>query len=305
MATRSALLLVNKPSGITSFASLYPVKRHIDRKVGHAGTLDKFAQGLMIVLTGSFTRLNPLFSSMDKSYIATICFGTETSTLDPEGDIINTLPIPDLPLIEQMLKQHFSGEIMQAPPQYSAIHIAGVRAYKLARGGTTIEMPQRPITIKETEIIDWQPPFLTIRIDCSKGTYIRSFARDLGVATGSCAYLTHLERISIGPYKLEDAVDPTNTDLLLHMVDMCHELLHLLPGFCEISVAENALKGLTHGNMPKDASLIATTAKPGDRYASLLSEEGTLLAVVSLTETLKPLRIISLVCTEEVLHDSP
>lgn len=299
MATRSALLLVNKPPGITSFASLYPVKRQIDRKAGHAGTLDKFAQGLMIVLTGSFTRLNPLFSSMDKTYDATICFGTETSTLDPEGEIINTRPVPGLPVIEQMLKQHFDGEIMQAPPQYSAIHIAGVRAYKLARSGTTIEMPQRPVTIKEYEILDWQPPFLTIHIECSKGTYIRSFARDLGLATESCAYLTRLERTSIGPYKIEDSVDSINTEMLLRMVDKRHEFLHRLPGFCEIVVAEHALKGLSHGNMPKDASLKHSTAKFGDHYASLLSEQGTLLAVVSLTETLKPLRIISLVCTEE------
>ncbi|PKL14042.1 MAG: tRNA pseudouridine(55) synthase TruB, partial [Spirochaetae bacterium HGW-Spirochaetae-8] len=85
MSKRSSFLLVYKPPGITSFASLYPVKRKIDKKVGHAGTLDKFAQGLMIVLTGSFTKLNPIFSMMDKSYLATICFGTETSTLDPEG----------------------------------------------------------------------------------------------------------------------------------------------------------------------------------------------------------------------------
>ncbi|MDD2407165.1 MAG: tRNA pseudouridine(55) synthase TruB, partial [Sphaerochaetaceae bacterium] len=133
--------MLNKPPGVTSFASLYPVKRTLGKKVGHAGTLDKFAQGLMIVLTGAFTRLNPLFSSMDKRYVATIQFGLETSTLDPEGEIICEKAPCDLPAIEQALKTSFIGTIMQKPPAYSALHIDGKRADTLARRGRYVDIP--------------------------------------------------------------------------------------------------------------------------------------------------------------------
>ena len=129
---------------------------------------------------------------MDKSYIATIRFGIETSTLDPEGVIVDSKPIPALESIDLALKEHFTGTILQAPPQYSAVHVDGVRAYKLARGGTAVEMQERPVVIHATEILDWQPPLLKIRVTCSKGTYIRSFARDLGHAVGSCASLALL-----------------------------------------------------------------------------------------------------------------
>ena len=301
MAKRSSILLVCKPPGITSFASLYPVKRKIDKKVGHAGTLDKFAQGLMIVLTGSFTKLNPMFSEMDKSYIATIHFGVETSTLDPEGEVVDTRVVPDIESIKRALEAHFTGTIMQAPPQYSAVHIEGVRAHKLARKGTVVEMTPRPVVIHGTEILEWQPPMLKIKVTCSKGTYIRSFARDLGHAAGSCAFLSLLERTSIGPFLSSEAVDPENSLALLDMAAQTHNHLKRVPGFADIILSEDALEGLKHGNLPRCQSILESTAGAGDRFASLLDAQGNLLAVVTLNENLFPQKVLALPCAEEVV----
>lgn len=300
MTKRSSVLLVYKPSGITSFTSLYPVKRTIDKKVGHAGTLDKFAQGLMIILTGSFTKLNPVFSNMDKSYIATIQFGTETSTLDPEGVIVDSKPVPTLQSIEQALEEHFVGTILQAPPQYSAVHIDGVRAYKLARGGTSVEMQERPVVILGTEILNWQPPLLNIKVLCSKGTYIRSFARDLGKAAGSCASLTLLERTSIGPFLSDEAVDPENSTALLDMAAKSQGYLKRVPGFAELILGDEAIEGLRHGNLPRPTSILHSKAKEGDGYASLMDTKGNLLAVVTLNDSLNPQKVLALPCAEEV-----
>jgi len=301
MTKRSSILLVCKPPGITSFASLYPVKRKIDKKVGHAGTLDKFAQGLMIVLTGSFTKLNPMFSNMDKSYIATIHFGVETSTLDPEGEVVDTQNIPDLESIKRALEENFTGAIMQAPPQYSAVHIEGVRAHKLARKGTTVEMIPRPVVIHATEILEWQPPLLKIKVVCSKGTYIRSFARDLGHAAGSCASLSLLERTSIGPFSSNEAVDPENSLALLDMAAHTHSYLKRVPGFADIVLSEDSFEGLRHGNLPRSQSILESTAVDGDRFASLLDAQANLLAVVTLNENLFPQKILALSCAEEVV----
>ena len=151
--TDSDIILFDKEEGITSFSSLYSIKRNYPRKtkIGHAGTLDKFASGLMIVLVGSATKLNPVFSSFDKSYIATIKFGEETDTLDPEGRIIKTSSLPAEDEVDTALKK-IRGESMQTPPVYSAVHVDGKRAYREARKNHEIEMPQRRICVYDAEI---------------------------------------------------------------------------------------------------------------------------------------------------------
>jgi len=300
MPKRSSLLLVNKRPGITSFASLYPVKHTIDSKVGHAGTLDKFAEGLMIVLTGAFTRLNPLFSSMDKTYEADIRFGIETSTLDPEGETVYEAPVPGLSAIQKNLETEFTGIILQTPPSYSAIHVDGVRAYKLAREGKNVMMTGRPITIHDTTILSWDPPILKLRVHCSKGTYIRSLARDLGRACGSCASLTALKRTSIGPYTLDEAVDPQDNQAMVAMSLNSIGLLHRLDGLADIVVSNEALKGLTHGNLPPVESLGISTVSPNDGFALLQNQEGQLLAVVTLGLDHLPQRIVALPCAEGI-----
>jgi tRNA pseudouridine55 synthase len=209
----SGLLLVKKSPGLTSFESLFEVKRLLNtRKVGHTGTLDKFASGLLIVLAGKALKLAPWFSSCDKEYEGVMRFGMETATLDPEGEIVGQGPLPSREEVEKALV-NFRGEILQAPPEYSAIHVDGKRAHEIARSGRQVEMKKRPVTVYEIELTSWEPPLAGLKVRCSAGTYIRSLARDIALAAGSRGYLTSLCRTRIGGFKLEDAADAENDNL--------------------------------------------------------------------------------------------
>ena len=204
--SHSGLVLLNKPSGVTSFGVLNILKKKLDTgKVGHTGTLDKFADGLMLVLTGKMTKLAPFFTDMDKEYIAVYKFGEETNTLDPGGEIIASADIPDLNIIEKKIDS-FKGNIMQQPPDFSAIHINGQRAYKLAVAGKKPDIPKRSVIIHDYRIQNWDPPFLSVKVKCSKGTYIRSLARDLGLACNSRAHVSALLRTEVGKWNIKDSV---------------------------------------------------------------------------------------------------
>jgi tRNA pseudouridine55 synthase len=199
------LILLNKKPGVTSFDALGEVKRALGTgKVGHTGTLDKFAQGLLVVLTGRALKLTPWFSHCDKQYRGRIHFGVETDTLDPEGQIIAEAEIPSREKVEQAFSL-FKGDIMQKPPVFSAIHVNGQRASKLARSGETVEMKERAVSIYKLELESWQPPFADIFVHCSSGTYIRSLARDIALAAGSKAHLCSLTRTQVAGFMLEDA----------------------------------------------------------------------------------------------------
>ena len=202
------LLLLRKAPGLTSFDSLNIIKKALSTgKVGHTGTLDKFASGLLLVLIGQAGKLCPWFSSCDKEYSGLIRFGIETDTLDPEGKIIAEAEIPSRKTVEEVLPG-FRGNILQAPPAYSAIHVGGKRAHELSRQGRAPEMEKRPVTIKELELVSWDPPFAGIRVCCTAGTYIRSLARDIALAAGSRAHLSNLVRNRIGGFHLSQAFDP-------------------------------------------------------------------------------------------------
>ncbi len=291
-------MLLHKPTGITSFASLGPVKRVIDKKVGHGGTLDKFAEGLMIVLTGSFTKLTLLVSNLDKRYTATMIFGAETSTLDPEGEVIATGDIPTLEMIEQVIFQQFQGTIEQRPPHYSAIHIDGKRAHALARSGQDFEVPLREVTLYETTILDWQPPFLTFEVHCSKGTYIRSLARDIALACNSRGHLVALKRNAIGPFTLEDAVDSQHAATLLTHAETSIERLQMLDKMGSLTVDEAGAQRLRYGNLPPKDAIIESKVEPEDVTALVCDPQNILLAVVGLDERGVPNKIYSLPCLE-------
>jgi tRNA pseudouridine55 synthase len=168
--------------------------------------LDKFAQGLLVVLTGRALKLTPWFSHCDKQYKGRIHFGAETDTLDPEGQINADAEIPSREKVEQALSL-FKGDIMQKPPIFSAIHVNGQRASKLARSGEAVEMKERAVSIYKLELESWQPPFADIFVHCSSGTYIRSLARDIALAAGSRAHLCSLMRTQVADFMLEDAVN--------------------------------------------------------------------------------------------------
>ena len=174
-------------------------------KAGHTGTLDKFAEGLLLVLIGRALKLSKWFTGCDKQYEGTICFGVETETLDPEGPPVATAPLPSRGTVEKALCQ-FTGEIEQVPPAYSAIHVGGERASVLARRGQAPQMQKRPVTIHRLELLSWEPPHARIFVHCSSGTYIRSLARDIALAAGSRAHLSALVRTRVAGFRLEEAV---------------------------------------------------------------------------------------------------
>jgi tRNA pseudouridine55 synthase len=206
MGAESGLLLLNKEAGLTSFEALTGVKRAFGTgKAGHTGTLDKFASGLLAVLVGKAVKLAPYTGRGEKEYLAVVRFGAETDTLDPEGAVIAEAPLPSREEVEAALPR-FRGEILQAPPAYSAVHVGGERAYELARSGKAPEMKKRPVTIYRLELLSFEAPEAVVRVVSSAGTYIRSLARDIALAAGSRAYLTGLTRTRIGAFTLEGAL---------------------------------------------------------------------------------------------------
>lgn len=210
-----SVLLIDKPSGMTSFGVVARVRRKLSQqlgkkaKVGHTGTLDPFATGLMIIVTGKECRNAGTYSKLDKVYEATIHLGQNSSTGDPEGELTTISGNqPTLTEVQAALVQ-FVGEIQQTPPIYSAIKINGKRAYKLAReGGTveTIEMPVRTVTIFSLDLIDYTYPDMKIRVHVSSGTYIRTLAEDIGKALMTGAYCTQLRRTKIADFSIDDSV---------------------------------------------------------------------------------------------------
>lgn len=205
------LMLIDKPSGMTSFGVVARVRRVLTSragkkvKVGHTGTLDPFATGLMIILTGKGTKQSSEFLKLDKVYEATIRLGQTSATGDPEGEITHqSSAVVESARIDEVL-EHFTGEIEQTPPIYSAIKIGGERAYKLARQGKTFEVPARKVTVYSLEVIDYSYPDLKIRAHVSSGTYIRTLAEDIGRELGVGAYCSELRRTQVGDFTLNDA----------------------------------------------------------------------------------------------------
>jgi tRNA pseudouridine55 synthase len=176
------------------------------RHIGHAGTLDPLAEGVLVLACGDATRTVEYLSDADKAYCAWIEFGRTTTTYDAEGETVAVCDrIPAREEIEAVLPR-FRGTITQRPPVYSAIQVGGRRLYALARAGAQIEAPPRQVQIMRLELTDWQPPVATLFVECSKGTYIRALAHDLGQALGCGAYLKRLVRLRTGPFTLDEAV---------------------------------------------------------------------------------------------------
>jgi len=206
-ASSHGLLLLNKKTGVTSFDSLRGIKKAFATgKAGHTGTLDKFASGLLLVLVGRGVKLASLFDNCVKEYTGTVFFGEERDTLDPEGAVIARGPVPVRGEVEAVLES-FRGNILQAPPEYSALHVNGRRAHELVREGVQPEMKKRPVTVYELNILSWRNPQAIIHVRCSAGTYIRSLARVIALAAGIRAYLSSLTRIKVGSFCLENAVE--------------------------------------------------------------------------------------------------
>ena len=204
---RSGILNIDKPLGMTSHDVVAAARRYLGIKaVGHTGTLDPEASGVLLLCFGRGTKFAQFFEGLEKTYWAVMRLGISTDTQDATGTILRereVLPI-DKPRIEAVLSQ-FRGSIEQIPPMYSAIKQQGKRLYQLARQGKTVERQSRPVVIRELELLDSRSPFVTLRITCSKGTYIRTLCEDIGEMLGYGAHMVHLQRCRIGPFGLWDS----------------------------------------------------------------------------------------------------
>jgi tRNA pseudouridine55 synthase len=218
------VLLIDKPVDWTSFDVVnkirYLIKRHLGIKkikVGHAGTLDPLATGLVIVCTGKFTKKIDEYQGMTKEYIADVRFGATTPTYDMESEPDATFPYDHITeeALKKVIQDSFSGEIEQIPPVYSAIKIKGQKAYDLARRGEKVTMKPRQVTIHKIDITRFDLPDVTLDVTCSKGTYIRSLAHDIGKALGSGAHLSGLRRTRIGDFSAGDAISMRDIEKVL------------------------------------------------------------------------------------------
>lgn len=201
-------LAIDKPAGWTSHDIVAKVRRLSGvRRVGHAGTLDPFATGLLVVAVGQATRLLQYAQNTTKEYRATLRLGLETDTLDPEGKVtekMSSAAWPDDAEIAAVVAG-FSGTLQQVPPSHSAVHVQGRRAYELARAGEAVNIPSREVTIHSIAVTQYAPPFIDIAVSCSTGTYIRSLARDIGLALKTYAYCHSLRRTRSGAFDVDDA----------------------------------------------------------------------------------------------------
>ncbi|MGO8694195.1 MAG: tRNA pseudouridine(55) synthase TruB [Rectinemataceae bacterium] len=277
----AGLILLRKPVGVTSFQALGSVKRALGtKKVGHAGTLDRFASGLLVVFVGAYCRLASYGGAGEKQYRGLIAFGAETRTLDPEGEIVAEGPVPELSTLKTALGR-FRGAILQRPPLFSAIHLDGRRAYERALAGEEPEMPERRVEIRELTLESYEHGVARVYVRCSPGTYIRSLARDIALACDTHAHLAELERLAVGPFRLADACDIDSFDatVCLRRIDAAaSEELGLVP----FAIGADMVSSFLHGrefSIDHLKPLSSAAFGEGGRGA-VFDPEGELLGIV-------------------------
>jgi tRNA pseudouridine55 synthase len=277
---QDGLVLLDKPSGQTSFQALGPLKKSLGTgKVGHAGTLDRFATGLLVVLTGKLTRLIRVFSGSEKRYTARVRFGEETQTLDPEGEVTATGRVPEEDEISSVLPR-FTGALDQVPPQYSAVHVSGRRAHELARGGRTATLEARPVEVFSLDLVGFDAPYADLVITCGGGTYVRSLARDLAYELGTVAHVTELRRTGIGDFGVDESIRPCDFKATRDLRP-ARELADRVPGVREARISEAVLRRVATGGPLSEGDV--ETASDEDGVIVLLSPEGRVVAAVERT----------------------
>ncbi len=202
------IIVVDKPSGMTSHDVVAIIRRKIrNKRVGHAGTLDPLATGVLVILVGPSTRLFDKFVGFDKGYGATLKLGVKTRSADIQGEVLLERPFEAVtqPMVEASFKK-FTGLIGQIPPMVSAVKHEGQRLYKLARKGIEVKREPRQIRVDTLDLIEFAPPFVRFHLDCSKGTYVRQIAEDVGEDLGCGACITDIRRTRVGPFTINDAV---------------------------------------------------------------------------------------------------
>jgi tRNA pseudouridine55 synthase len=279
------ILLIDKEEGKTSFDAVRTIRRVLKcKKTGHAGTLDPFATGLLIILLGQGTKLSPYIMGGKKKYRAEIRLGIETDTCDPTGSVTKETPVPDLSA-ESIADavNGFAGVIEQVPPVFSALKVNGQRAYKLARKGIGVELKKRKVTVYSIDFIDIRLPLITIDVSCSAGTYIRSLAVDIGKKLGTVAHLRNLRRLSSGLFNVENAVNLKELDLctgeaLLKKVIPLHESL---PDMRTVNLDNHLIEKVRNGYRPSWKEMTENIDLSGilKGYVKLVADSG-LVAVM-------------------------
>lgn len=279
----AGLLVVRKPPGPTSHTTVARIRRALGAdKAGHAGTLDPFASGVLLVGLGRATRLLEYLVGHPKTYRARVRLGEERDTLDRTGELLCSAPVPPLGLAElEALLARFRGRITQIPPAHSAIKVGGETLYRKARRGEAVSPPPRTVEIHRLDVLAWTPPELELEVECSAGTYIRSLARDIGAAVGCGAVLWDLVRTRSGPFGLDEAVDleeaerlgPDAWDRVLPPERMVAALPRADVGPAE---AQRILHGTAVPWQGSDARALAVFGPGGDLVAVACAKEGRL-----------------------------
>ncbi len=275
----SGWLVVDKPAGITSTAVVNKVRWALEaKKAGHAGTLDPEATGVLAVALGEATKTVPYITDALKAYVFTVRLGQATNTDDAEGEVIATSDLrPDDDMIKAALGR-FVGDIMQVPPQFSAVKIDGQRAYKKARDGEEMELAARPLWVEELLLVDRpDPDHVILEMTCGKGGYVRAIARDLGEALGCKAHVKSLRRIWSGPFQADDGITLDQVDALARTPELDAHLQPLEVGLSdlpEVRCLTESVAKLRNGN---PASVIASNVEYGEEVWA--SYEGKAIAV--------------------------
>lgn len=275
----NGFLNIDKPAGNTSADVVTKVRRWSgQRHVGHGGTLDPMATGVLPVCLGQATRLASFITESHKTYRAEVMLGESTDTYDSEGSTTASADPTSVTREQvQALLPSFSGAILQQPPMYSAIKHRGQRLYRLARAGIEVERPHREVQVFRIELIDWQPPRLSIEVECGRGTYIRSLAHDMGQALGCGAHLTALMRTSCGPFDMTDSLTLDRVEAAFRNDDWRKLLLPMdtvLGRLTAVTLSEADERSVADGRP------IAIDGDPGEGRRRAYSADGRLLAVL-------------------------
>ena len=289
--SRAGVVFIDKARGVSSFAALGVIKRAFEtRKVGHTGTLDPFATGLLIALVGRATRCARYFAGLSKEYLAVVRFGAQTDTDDATGTPVRHAGLPPPDGLDEALSA-FRGTFEQLPPAYSALHVDGRRAHEIARSGLQPAVKPRTVTVdrlrlveaRRSETDDRLLESVTLHIACSAGTYIRSIARDLGAKLGSAAHAESLRRTAIGPFTVDSAVE--HSSVAPSDLQDLGSVLSRLPDVRVVEVPPEVVSAIRHGRVVSPSELGSPVPDSvSDRERVVLARDGVALAVGTISD---------------------
>lgn len=283
---QSGIINIYKEKGFTSHDVVAKARGILrERKIGHTGTLDPDAEGVLPICIGKATKVVPYLTDADKCYEATVRLGAYTTTEDASGEILETFPVQVTK--EQILEvvKSFEGAYTQIPPMYSAIKVNGVRLYELARKGIVVDRPSREVTIIQCDVIEWiDETAFKIRVDCSKGTYIRTLCTDIGKKLGCGAYMETLLRTRVGQYMLEDSITLKQLETYKEEITpYMHTIEALFKKYPEVTIKEDYNKILYNGNPLSFKAAVALPKEPVD-FIRVYDNEGKFIGLYTINE---------------------